>query len=78
MRASEEGGSSWGYVGSLAGEPQGMGNQKGGEGVAELGFGICTLRCYPLMEMLGVPGYHGGALAYHSMLADHIVGLGLG
>lgn len=62
MRASEEGGSSWGYVASLAGEPQGMGNQKGGEGVAELGFGICTLRCYPLMEMLGVPGYHGGAL----------------
>lgn len=31
-------------------------------GEAELGFGIRTLslRCYPLMERLGVPGCHGG------------------
>ena len=63
VRASEkERGSSWGFVAFLAGEPQGMGNHKRGAGVAELGFGICTLRCYPSREMLGVRGYHGGAL----------------
>lgn len=60
MRRSE--GAAGVMWGSLAGEPQGMGNQKGGEGVAEIGLGTCTLRCYPLMAMLGVPGYHGGAL----------------